>query len=205
MGQDMDIPKQRPRPQTLPPEVLLQAYAAGMFPMALENGELGWFSPDPRGIIPIREFHVPHGLEKVLRKCPFEVRFNTAFGDVMRGCAARETTWINEAILESYTALHRMGYAHSVEVWRDGELRGGLYGVSLGGAFFGESMFSREANASKVALHALVRRLEERGYTLLDTQWVTEHLSQFGAHEIPRGTYMRRLQRARALDCTFID
>ncbi len=191
--------------QILPPEVLLQAYGAGVFPMALESGELGWFSPDPRGIIPIEGFHVPHGLAQVLKKNPFEVRINTDFKGVMRGCADRESTWINEAILESYHRLHQMGHAHSVEVWQDGALAGGLYGVSMGAAFFGESMFSRQANASKVALHALVQRLAQRGYTLLDTQWVTEHLKQFGAHEISRNSYLRRLQAARALPREFID
>lgn len=187
----------------IPPALLLQAYSEGLFPMALENGELGWFSPDPRGVIPIKEFHIPHGLRRVLKKPPFEVRVNTAFSEVMKGCADRESTWINDVIHASYNALHRMGRAHSVEVWRDDALVGGLYGVAIGGAFFGESMFSREPNASKVALVALVRRLDERGFTLLDTQWVTNHLRQFGAFEIPRAVYLRRLKLAIARDCEF--
>lgn len=199
------------RPQSQPPEapiiapdLLLEAYAGGMFPMAMENGEMGWFSPDPRGIIPIKEFHIPHGLKKVLRRNPFEVRFNTAFGAIMRGCADRESTWISEMIYRSYVKLHELGFGHSVEVWQDNALVGGLYGVSMGGAFFGESMFSRVPNASKVALAALIGRLDERGYVLLDTQWVTEHLTQFGAHEIPRATYLKRLNKALELRCSFL-
>ena len=189
----------------LPPDLLLQAYAQGMFPMAMESGELGWFSPDPRGIIPIREFHVPHGMKQLLRDSPFEIRFNTAFTTVMRGCAKRETTWISDTILRSYVRLHELGFAHSVEAWEGRRLVGGLYGVSIGGAFFGESMFSSEPGASKVALYSLVRRLEDRGYTLLDTQWVTSHLRMFGAHEIPRADYMHRLRQALKLECRFTD
>lgn len=187
------------------PNLLLEAYSGGLFPMSMENGELGWFSPDPRGVIPIAGFHVPRGLRKVLAKQPFGIRVNTAFGAVMRGCAERESTWISELIYRSYVKLHSMGFAHSVEIWKDDKLVGGLYGVSLGGAFFGESMFSRVPDASKVALEFLVRRLEERGFELLDTQWVTEHLKQFGAHEIPRQMYLRRLSRALALDCSFTE
>jgi len=185
------------------PDLLLEAYAGGMFPMSLENGEMGWFSPDPRGIIPIKEFHIPHGLKKVLRHNPFDVRINTAFSHIMQGCADRETTWISDMIHRSYVKLHELGFAHSVEIWQDNSLVGGLYGISMGGVFFGESMFSRVPNASKVALAHLVRRLDERGYTLLDTQWVTEHLTQFGAHEIPRSTYLRRLAKALDLSCSF--
>ncbi len=189
----------------LPPDLLLQAYAQGMFPMAMESGELGWFSPDPRGIIPIREFHVPHGMKQLLRDSPFEIRFNTAFTTVMRGCAKRETTWISDTILRSYVRLHELGFAHSVEAWLGRKLVGGLYGVAIGGAFFGESMFSCEPGASKVALYSLVRRLEDRGYTLLDTQWVTSHLRMFGAHEITRADYMHRLRQALKLECRFAD
>ena len=185
------------------PDLLLEAYAGGMFPMAMENGEMGWFSPDPRGIIPIQEFHIPHGLKKVLRKNPFAVRINTAFSDIMRGCADRESTWISDMIHRSYYKLHELGFAHSVEIWQNEHLVGGLYGVSMGGVFFGESMFSRVPNASKVALTHLVQRLEERGYILLDTQWVTEHLTQFGAHGIPRQTYLLRLRKALKLKCHF--
>ena len=185
------------------PDLLLEAYAGGMFPMAMENGEMGWFSPDPRGIIPIKEFHIPHGLKKVLRNNPFEVRIDTAFGAIMKGCADRESTWISDMIHRSYVKLHELGFAHSVEIWQDNSLVGGLYGLAMGGAFFGESMFSRVPNASKVALAHLVSRLDERGYVLLDTQWVTEHLTQFGAHEIPRTTYLKRLNKALNLHSSF--
>lgn len=189
----------------LPPDLLLQAYSQGMFPMAMESGELGWFSPDPRGIIPIQGFHIPHGMKKLLREAPFDIRINTAFATVMRGCALRETTWISEAIMRSYIRLHELGYAHSVEAWQDRRLVGGLYGVSIGGAFFGESMFSRVSGASKVALCTLVQRLNDRGYRLLDTQWSTTHLRMFGACEIPRHEYMHRLRAALRLDCDFAD
>lgn len=189
----------------LPPDLLLQAYSQGMFPMAMETGELGWFSPDPRAIIPIRDFHVPHGMKKLLRDSPFEIRINTAFTTVMRGCAKRETTWISDTILRSYVRLHELGFAHSVEAWHGHSLAGGLYGVAIGGAFFGESMFSRETGASKFALHALVQRLDARGFTLLDTQWVTSHLRMFGACEIPRHEYMQQLRLALKLDCRFAD
>jgi leucyl/phenylalanyl-tRNA--protein transferase len=185
------------------PDLLLEAYAGGMFPMAMENGEMGWFSPDPRGIIPIKEFHIPHGLKKVLRNNPFEVRIDTAFGAIMKGCADRESTWISDMIHRSYVKLHELGFAHSVEIWQDNTLVGGLYGLAMGGAFFGESMFSRVPNASKVALATLVSRLDARGFVLLDTQWVTEHLTQFGAHEIPRTTYLKRLNKALNLHASF--
>jgi leucyl/phenylalanyl-tRNA--protein transferase len=185
------------------PDLLLEAYAGGMFPMAMENGEMGWFSPDPRGIIPIKEFHIPHGLKKVLRNNPFEVRIDTAFGAIMKGCADRESTWISDMIHRSYVKLHELGFAHSVEIWQDNTLVGGLYGLAMGGAFFGESMFSRVPNASKVALATLVSRLDARGFVLLDTQWVTEHLTQFGAHEIPRTTYLKRLNKALNLHSSF--
>lgn len=171
--------------------------------MATPEGEIAWFSPDPRGILPLEEFHTPHGLARRLRKNPFEIRFDTAFAEVMRGCAGREETWINREITESYHALHRLGYAHSVEAWREERLVGGLYGVALGGAFFGESMFHRETDASKIALHALVRHLCARGFSLLDTQWNTPHLATFGAREIPRREYLRRLKTALASACDF--
>ncbi|MCC7042927.1 MAG: leucyl/phenylalanyl-tRNA--protein transferase [Acidobacteria bacterium] len=187
------------------PALLVRAYREGIFPMALDDGEIGWFSPDPRGIIPLETFHVPARLARVVRSGRFEIRIDTAFEAVMRACAERpdDGTWISEEIVESYLALHRLGLAHSVEVWRRGELVGGLYGVSLGGAFFGESMFHRETDASKVALVALVDRLKRRGFMLLDTQWVTEHLEQFGATEIPRTEYLKRLAVAVRKDCAF--
>ncbi len=175
--------------------------------MGLEDGDLGWFSPDPRGILPLESFHIPSRLARLLRRGVFEIRINAGFERVMRECAARldeEGTWISQEILESYVALHRLGMAHSVEAWHDGVLAGGLYGVHLGGAFFGESMFHRETDASKVALAALVDRLVGRGFTLLDVQWVTPHLEQFGAIEIPRSTYLKLLARAVARACVFV-
>ncbi len=180
----------------IPPEILLDAYARGVFPMA-EDGEILWFSPEFRGLIPLDErFHIPHGLAKSLKRKPFEIRWDTAFREVMLGCAAREETWIDEVILESYCRLHQLGHAHSVECWDADGLQGGLYGVSLPGAFFGESMFSRKTDASKIALVALVGRLRELGVTLLDTQWMTEHLSRFGGYELPRKDYQTVLRKA---------
>jgi leucyl/phenylalanyl-tRNA--protein transferase len=188
------------------PALLVRAYREGIFPMALDDGEIGWFSPDPRGIIPLDTFHVSARLARVARSGRFEVRIDTAFEAVMRACAERpdDGTWINEEIVESYLTLHRLGLAHSVEMWRKGQLVGGLYGVSLGGAFFGESMFHRETDASKVALVILVDRLNRRGFSLLDTQWLTPHLEQFGAVEIPRKEYLRRLAVALTRDCVFL-
>ncbi len=193
----------------IPGDLLLTAYAAGWFPMAVDGGEIRWFSPDPRGILPLDTFHVSSRLARVVRSGRFEVRIDTAFEDVIRACAEAERdgedpgTWISEDIIESYVALHRAGAAHSVETWRDGRLAGGLYGVSLRGAFFGESMFHRETDASKVALAALVERLRARGFELLDTQWVTPHLEQFGAIEISRDEYLARLHAARDLATSF--
>ncbi len=185
------------------PDLLLSAYARGIFPMAMPEGEIGWFSPDPRGVLPLDGFHLPHGLARLLRKNPFEIRFNTAFEAVMEGCAERDETWIDAEIAASYHRLYELGYAHSVEAWREGRLAGGLYGVTLGGAFFGESMFHRETGASKVALHALVGRLRERRFALLDIQWITPHLATFGAREIPRREYLRALKEALRLPCEF--
>ncbi|WP_411825971.1 leucyl/phenylalanyl-tRNA--protein transferase [Luteolibacter sp. AS25] len=181
--------------EIISPELLLNAYAEGVFPMA-EDGEIVWVSPQMRGMIPLDErFHISRGLRKALRKDPFEIRFNTAFRATMEGCAGREETWIDPIILESYCKLHELGHAHSVECW-DGEgLQGGLYGVSLGKVFFGESMFSRKTDASKIALVALVERLRENGFQLLDTQWLTEHLGTFGGFEIPRNEYLTILNK----------
>jgi len=179
--------------QVIPPDVLLGAYARGVFPMA-EKGKILWFSPTMRGLIPLDErFHIPRGLRKSLRKHPFEVRFNTAFREVMLGCASRDETWIDTTILESYCLLHDHGYAHSVECWDSEGLQGGLYGVALPGVFFGESMFSRKTDASKIALVGLVERLREMNFKMLDTQWMTEHLSQFGGYELPRKEYLKAL------------
>ena len=193
----------------IPTELLLAAYASGWFPMADEEGVISWYSPDPRGIMPLETFHVPSRLQRVVRKARVQVEIDTAFEEVMRSCAVAERepdetgTWISEEIIESYGALHAQGFAHSVEVRQDGALVGGLYGVALGGAFFGESMFHRVTDASKVALVALVDRLRSRGFILLDTQWVTPHLQQFGAIEIPRPEYLRLLEESLKLDVSF--
>ncbi|MFQ5463679.1 MAG: leucyl/phenylalanyl-tRNA--protein transferase [Phycisphaerae bacterium] len=191
---------------SLDPANLLTAYACGIFPMADESGGVCWFAPDPRAIIELEAFKTTRSLRSVVRRGVFEVRMDTAFGEVMRACADRpEGTWISCDILEAYQALHRLGFAHSVEAWRGDRLVGGLYGVALGGAFFGESMFHRATDASKVALVALVDHLRARRFALLDIQFLTEHLRQFGAIEIPRALYERRLAKAVRLPCTFVD
>ncbi len=180
----------------IPPEVLLNAYSRGVFPMA-HDGEILWFSPEKRGLIPLDDrFHIPHGLRRTLKRRPFEVKWDTCFREVMLACADRDSTWIDDTILESYCHLHDLGFARSVECWDDEGLRGGLYGVELPGVFFGESMFSRKTDASKVALVHLVEDLRSRGFKLLDTQWMTEHLSQFGGYELPRKEYLRLLVAA---------
>lgn len=186
-------------------EVLLQGYRLGVFPMAMDNGAIEWFSPDPRAIIPLDGFHVPHTLERVVRKGSFEIRFDTSFAKVIKECARRPETWINTEIIESYERLHQLGHAHSVEAWQKGKLAGGLYGVTVGGAFFGESMFHHVRDASKIALLALVDRLRERRFTLLDTQWLTPHLQKFGAIEISRTKYLQLLNAAVNLKRTFSD
>jgi leucyl/phenylalanyl-tRNA--protein transferase len=185
------------------PELLLQGYRLGVFPMAMENGAIEWFSPDPRAILPLEDFHVPHALRGLLRKKIFETKIDTAFSEVIEACAKREDTWINREIIESYIRLHEVGYAHSVEAWTNGNLAGGLYGVAIGGAFFGESMFHRVTDASKIALVALVEYLRVRKFALLDTQWLTPHLQQFGGIEISRNHYLRLLQRAAELPRKF--
>ena len=187
----------------LPPELLIEAYSAGMFPMGMPDGEIGWYSPDPRGILPLEEVHVPHGLSRALRRTGWELRIDSDFEAVLQGCAAREETWISDTIARSYKTLFENGCAHSVEIWKEGRLAGGLYGVAVGGAFFGESMFHHVTDASKVALWHLVRILKEGGFTLLDTQWNTPHLSQFGAQEIPREEYLGRLKEALVLKTRF--
>lgn len=192
----------------IPVDALINAYAGGWFPMAVTPGDIRWYSPDPRGVIPLDTFHVPSRLERTLRKHAFEIRVNTRFRDVIEACAARqddEGNWIDAEIVESYCALHAKGFAHCVEVWQADRLVGGLYGVALGGAFFGESMFHRVTDASKAALVALVERLRARGFVLLDTQWVTEHLLQFGAIEITRRKYLRQLDQALTVDVAFED
>ncbi len=191
---------------TLTPEGIELAYRHGIFPMADErSGEVLWFRPDPRAVIPLDGFHVSRSLARTLRRGRFEVRVDTAFETVMRGCADRpEGSWISERFVEVYGALHRAGKAHSLEAWRDRRLVGGVYGLALGGAFMAESMFHRETDASKVALAALVGRLSERGFTVLDVQYMTPHLESLGAVEITRREYERRLERALALDRTFV-
>jgi leucyl/phenylalanyl-tRNA--protein transferase len=186
----------------LSPDLLLRAYAIGIFPMAesRDASEIHWVEPTQRGIIPLDSFHVPRSLRKVVRKGLFTVSVDQAFEAVIDGCAepkkGRDDTWINPTIRRLYAELHRMGHAHSVECWRDDRLMGGLYGVALGGAFFGESMFSRVPDASKVALVHLVAILREGNFRLLDTQFVTDHLEQFGAMEVSRDAYRERLNRA---------
>lgn len=193
----------------LTPEILLRAYTIGIFPMAESAGsdELFWLDPEIRGILPLDTFYIPRRLRRTVRRSPFKVTIDQAFGEVLIGCAkptpSRPKTWINEGILDAYTALFNRGFAHSVEVWDGERLVGGLYGVSIGGAFFGESMFQTETDASKIALIHLVGRLVTAGYRLLDTQFVTEHLSQFGAIEIPRSQYKALLASALDIDADF--
>jgi|SRR5579871_2688854 len=186
------------------PELLLRAYASGVFPMAerRDDPELFWVSPEKRGVIPLDAFHVPQRLKRTVKSDRFVVTSDVCFTDVMRACAApapdRKESWINDEILRLYAILHASRYAHSIECWREGKLVGGLYGVALGSAFFGESMFSQERDASKVALVHLVARLKKGGFTLLDTQFMTAHLKQFGTIEIPRADYLARLKEALA-------
>lgn len=178
---------------------LLYAYMRGVFPMD-QDGEVYWYDPDPRAIIPLDAFHVPRSLQRTLKKGLFEIRRDTAFTAVMMACArpapGRDSTWISDEFIAAYTQLHQLGYAHSVETWLDGQLVGGIYGVAIRGLFAGESMFSRERDASKVALVHLVQHLRLRGFVLLDTQFMTEHLRRFGAVEISRREYQRQLAAA---------
>ncbi|HEY3321556.1 MAG TPA: leucyl/phenylalanyl-tRNA--protein transferase [Planctomycetota bacterium] len=186
----------------LTPAMLIAAYSNGIFPMD-EWGRLSWYQPDPRAILPLDKFHASHSLSRTLRKGIFEITYDTDFEGVMRGCASRKPTWISEAFIQVYTQLHRLGHAHSVEVRQKGMLVGGTYGVHLGGAFCAESKFHTVTDASKVALAKLVERLNERGFKLLEVQYLTEHLAQFGVIEIPHAEYMKRLQAALKLKCTF--
>lgn len=192
----------RSRDQRITPELLLRAYSIGLFPMsdAADDPEIFWVEPEMRGILPLDAFHISKSLAKAVRKKPFDIRFDTAFDAVVEKCAEeaedRPSTWINDTIKELYGALHRLGHAHSVEAWEGDALVGGLYGVSLGSAFFGESMFSRRTNASKICLVHLVERLKMRGFTLLDTQFTTEHLKTFGAIDVPKQDYLKLLDRA---------
>jgi leucyl/phenylalanyl-tRNA---protein transferase len=184
------------------PQILLKAYSLGLFPMAekADDPTIFWVEPELRGVMPLDAFHIPRSLKKEVRRGTYDITFNQAFDTVVKACAApapgREETWINDPIRLLYNELHEIGHAHSVEAWYEDQLVGGLYGVSLGRAFFGESMFSRRTNASKVALVHLVERLKERGFVLLDTQFTNEHLTQFGTIEIPRAEYEVLLETA---------
>lgn len=187
----------------LTPEILLSAYQNGYFPMgnARKSSEVLWYSPDPRAVIPLDAFHIPASLAKFMRKSDYEVRLNTRFEAVIRACADKKTkerqeTWINDEIIRHYCELARTGYAMSVETWQDNVLIGGLYGVKIGRAFFGESMYSDKPNASKFALVHLVQWLRQEHYILLDTQYVNEHLLQFGVVEIPKSVYLEQLKVA---------
>ncbi len=189
----------------IPTSLLVAAYESGYFPMAMEDGAIRWFSPDPRAILPIDGFHPSRRLLRLVRSGRFAVTIDTAFRDVILSCAQDrdEGTWINDEIVDAYCALHERRMAHSVEVWQGDTLAGGLYGVSRHGAFFGESMFHRVTDASKVALVVLLDRLRERGYRLLDVQWLTAHLESFGAIEIPRDRYLELLAASLQVECSF--
>jgi len=203
------------RSVSLDPETLLTAYAQGVFPMADRDGQIRWYTADPRGILPLEEedparphkpaFHIPGTLRQIVRQNRFEIRFNFDFEGTMRGCMEGRPggTWISQTLINAYTRLHTLGFAHSVEAWQGGQLVGGLYGVSLGGAFFGESMFHRVRDASKVALVHLVQRLRERHFELLDTQATTEHLRRFGCIDISADEYAVILKKALTRRCEF--
>jgi len=191
----------------LTPELLLTAYAQGIFPMAHADGRIYWYAPDPRAILPLDRLHASRSLLRHIQAGLYEVRFNTAFAEVIVACAApgpgREETWINDEIIEAYIWLHELGFAHSVEAWSENQLVGGLYGISLRGFFAGESMFSRRPNASKIALYYLVDRLRERGFQLLDVQFLTPHLASLGAIEVPQWQYKEMLREALAVEARF--
>jgi len=190
--------------ETLDPDVMVTSYCDGFFPMAdSRTGAISWYSPNPRTIIPLDAFRISRSLQRVVRKRVFIVTVDTAFQEVIRGCANREDTWISEQLINAYTTLHAKGIAHSVESWWGARLVGGLYGVAIGGAFFGESMFSAVSNASKVALVHLVELLTARRFIILDAQFMNEHLKQFGAIEIPRSAYLNVLSKALKLDARF--
>lgn len=190
----------------LSPRRLLAGYVVGIFPMADDDGKVYWLAPDPRAIINLDAFRVTRSLRTLVRRGLFEIRINSSFAEVAAACADRpDGTWISPQIRDAYTELHRLGFAHSVEAWKEGALAGGLYGVAIGGAFFGESMFHRATGASKVAMVHLVERMRQRGMTLLDVQFMTEHLRSFGAVEITRRDYERRLRDAVRRPCAFVD
>ena len=194
----------------IPPDLLIRAYASGVFPMAeaADDPEVFWVRPEMRGIIPLDGFHVPRSLQKVIRRAGFDIRLDHDFGGVIDGCAEpraeRPGTWINGPIRDAYAELFRRGHCHTVEAWREERLVGGLYGVTLGRVFFGESMFSRETDASKVCLVHLVEHLNRRGFALLDTQFTTSHLKRFGAVDVPRRRYEKLLEEALRGEATFL-
>jgi leucyl/phenylalanyl-tRNA--protein transferase len=192
-------------PVPLSPDLLLNAYATGIFPMAESRDDpvVHWVDPRHRGIFPLDRFHISRSLSRLIQRWNCIIRTNTAFEAVVDACSARDETWINTQIRDAYLALHQAGHAHSLEVWSEGELAGGVYGVTLGAAFFGESMFSAQTGGSKVALAHLIHRLRAGGFQLFDTQFLTPHLASLGAVEIPRAEYHRRLARAIALPATF--
>ncbi|HTI13226.1 MAG TPA: leucyl/phenylalanyl-tRNA--protein transferase [Dictyobacter sp.] len=185
----------------LSPELVVNAYAQGIFPMADEAGIIRWYAPDPRAILEHDNLHVSRSLRATLNKGIYTIRMDTAFEQVMHGCAGRTETWINQQFIDVYTFLHTHGFAHSIEAWKDGKLVGGLYGVTIGGAFMGESMFSLATDASKVCLVTLVRHLQQQGFSLHDTQFLTPHLASLGVTEIPRREYERRLDIAIQQPC----
>jgi leucyl/phenylalanyl-tRNA---protein transferase len=187
--------------ETLDPVMVVHAYAQGIFPMANEFGKIHWYAPDPRAVLEYHDFHISRSLQATIRKRRYEIRMDTAFEQVMLHCGNREETWINEEFINTYSYLHQMGLGHSVEAWHNGQLVGGLYGLALGGAFMGESMFSHAPDASKVCLAALVEHLHTQGYVLHDTQFITPHLASLGVTEIARATYEKRLHAAVRLHC----
>lgn len=191
-------------PDILTPDIVLLAYQHGYFPMAdEEDGTIYWHSPDPRAIVPLKTVKVSRSLRQIIKKQIFDIRIDTACARVIEACAKRSETWISEEIIHAYTALHHFGHVHSVESWHNGELVGGLYGVRIGGAFFGESMFSIVPNASKVAFVALIEHLQQRNFLLLDSQYINPHMQSLGAREISRGQFMQLLAHALRLDCNF--
>lgn len=194
-------------PLVITAEMLVQAYSAALFPMAEADGEIFWYCPDPRAIIPIETYQPAKSLKPIINQKRFEIRIDTRFEQVMRHCAlprsTEDETWISEELITAYTSLHEMGFAHSVEAWQDEKLVGGLYGVALGAAFFGESMFSLVSNSSKVAFHYLVQILREQNYQLLDSQFMNDNVLRYGAIDIPRAEYKKRLAKALKTSCDF--
>lgn len=194
-----------PMSKNLPaPSQLLLAYAQGFFPMPdPQSEEIQWYRPDPRAILPVDNFHVSHSLKKVLKRNVFTFTLNKDFASVISGCADRSDTWINDEFLRAYQELHQLGYAHSLEVWNENELAGGVYGVQVGGAFFAESMFSKKPNASKVALYELTQHLHQKGFKLLEVQFLTPHLASLGAFEVSDTVYTELLEKAVHHHCRF--